>query len=79
MNKNQQDIDSSSENKKKCTLCEKEIPNYSLEFNHLEIDSTHSADICRDCLDKFFKWQQGIYAKLFPTKAMKRIVRKDRS
>ena len=58
--------------KAKCTLCEKEIRDYNLEFNHLAIDEFHSADICRDCLTKFTKWQQGIYAKLFPTKTLKK-------
>lgn len=55
-----------------CKLCERTIANYSPEFNHLEIDETHAVDICRDCLDKIFKWQQQIYAKLFPTKASKK-------
>jgi len=71
-------ISTSSGNEYKCTLCEKRIANYSPEFNHLEIDNAHSVDICRACLDKIFKWQQGIYARLFPTKVMKKIVRKDR-
>ena len=78
MKTNKQDIVGSLEKEKKCTLCEKEIANYSSEFNHLEIDSTHSVDICRACLDNIFKWQQRIYARLFPTKVMKRIVCKDR-
>jgi hypothetical protein len=56
----------------KCTLCKQEIKDYSPEFNHLKIDETHSAEICGDCVRKFVKWQQGIYAKLFPTKALKR-------
>jgi hypothetical protein len=60
------------ERKMKCTLCGKPIHNYEAAYNHLEIDETHAADICRDCIDKFFKWQQGIYARLFPTSAVKK-------
>jgi len=58
--------------KMNCTLCEKPIRNYDAAYNHLEIDETHAADICRECIDKFFKWQQGIYARLFPTSAVKK-------
>lgn len=54
-----------------CTLCKKPIKNYNPRFNHLKIDETHSADICTGCTNKFFKWQQQVYAELFPTKAMK--------
>jgi hypothetical protein len=59
------------EGKMNCTLCGKPIRNYDAAYNHLEIDETHAADICRHCIDKFFKWQQGIYARLFPTSAVK--------
>ena len=55
-----------------CTLCKKPIHNYNPAFNHLKIDESHDADICSDCIDKFVKWQQSIYAKLFPTKAAKK-------
>ncbi len=56
----------------KCTLCGKPIRNYDAAYNHLEIDEIHSADICRECIDKFVKWQQSIYARLFPTSAVKK-------
>lgn len=62
-----------------CSLCEKKIENYSVEFNHLDIDEDHAVDICRECLDKIFKWQQSIYAKLIPTKLMKNMTRKEKS
>lgn len=55
-----------------CTLCKKPIHNYNPEFNQLKIDESQSADICQDCIDKFLKWQQSIFANLFPTKAMKK-------
>ncbi|MBN1576217.1 MAG: hypothetical protein JW913_06695 [Chitinispirillaceae bacterium] len=60
----------------RCVLCEKVIDGYSREFNRLHIDETHSADICRGCLDKFVKWQQQTYAKLFPTAASKKFMEK---
>jgi len=55
-----------------CILCKKPIHNYHTEFNHLKIDESHAADICSECIGKFVKWQQSIYAKLFPTKLQKR-------
>ncbi len=56
----------------KCVLCEKPIDNYSPEFNHFVIDEKHSADICSECIDKFFSWQGKKYSVLFPTNAMKK-------
>jgi hypothetical protein len=55
-----------------CKLCEKEIKNYNPAFNHLVIDECHSVNICPDCITKIGKWQQGIYANLFPTKLAKK-------
>jgi hypothetical protein len=55
-----------------CNLCKKPIDKYNSNFNHLEIDKSHSVDICSACIDKFGKWQQGIYARLFPTAAVKK-------
>ncbi|MBU0757770.1 MAG: hypothetical protein KKF44_06890 [Nanoarchaeota archaeon] len=56
----------------KCSLCDKLIEKYSVEFNHFKIDDSHSAEICQECIDKFFRWQGELYARLFPTKAMKK-------
>jgi len=55
-----------------CTLCKKPIEKYDARFNHLKIDESVSADICQSCIDKFFIWQGELYAKLFPTTAMKK-------
>jgi hypothetical protein len=55
-----------------CSLCKKPIQKYDVTLNHLIIDESNSADICQDCIDKFFKWQQGIFAQLFPTNALKK-------
>jgi len=55
-----------------CILCKKEIERYDLKLNQLKIDESHSVDICLDCIDKFLKWQQNIFATLFPTKAAKK-------
>jgi hypothetical protein len=56
----------------RCILCEKDIEKYSPEFNHLKIDDSHSADFCQDCIDKLLKWQQKLFAKMFPTAALKK-------
>ena len=58
--------------KMNCMLCEKPIRNYDAAYNHLEIDETHAADICPECIDKFLKWQQSIFARFFPTSAVKK-------
>lgn len=57
----------------KCSLCQKIINNYNIEFNHLAIDKTYSVDICSNCISKFMHWQQTKIAKLFPTKIMKKL------
>ena len=58
--------------KMNCTLCKKQIHNYHPALNHFKIDESTSADICLECIDKFLKWQQIVFAKLFPTKAAKK-------
>jgi hypothetical protein len=55
-----------------CTLCKKPIEKYDPLLNHLKIDESLAADICQGCIDKFGKWQRGIYARLFPTTAVKK-------
>ncbi len=55
-----------------CYLCEKPIANYTSPSHHLRIDEHHEFYICSECIDKFVKWQRGILAKLFPTKAAKK-------
>ena len=55
-----------------CILCKKQIDNYNPKFNQLKIDESQSVDICLDCIDKFLKWQQTVFATLFPTKAAKK-------
>lgn len=55
-----------------CTLCEKPIEHYDSFFSHFEIDESHSADICPECIEKFTQWRQDVYTKLFPTTAAKR-------
>ncbi|MFA5764119.1 MAG: hypothetical protein WC915_04875 [archaeon] len=59
-----------------CKLCESDITNYSIEFNHLKINQTHEIDLCEDCIEKFTKWRQEKIARLFPTKNMKRLLKK---
>lgn len=62
----------------KCKLCHEEIINYSSTFNHLIINESTSIDICNNCIDKFVKWQQAIFARLYPTPAMKKLYAKKR-
>ena len=59
-----------------CALCKKPIDRYNAKLNQLKIDESNSVDICLDCIDKFLKWQQTIFATLFPTKAAKKWVSK---
>ena len=60
-----------------CELCKKPIENYHSKLNHLKINEDNSVNICSECADKFLKWQQRIYANLFPTKTAKRRFKKD--
>jgi hypothetical protein len=55
-----------------CALCKKPIKNYHPKYNSLEIDESSSVDICQECVDRFLKWQQGVFADQFPTKAAKK-------
>jgi hypothetical protein len=55
-----------------CTLCEKPINNYDVNFNHLPIDENHAAHICAECIDKFVRWHGKKLAILFPTNALKK-------
>ena len=56
----------------KCNLCNQPIKDYDTEFHHLKIDDSRAVDICPECIDKFVKWQGSKYAKLFPTRALKK-------
>ena len=55
-----------------CSLCRKPIKRYNPELNRLRIDDSLSVDICSECIDKFLRWQQCVFARLFPTKALKK-------
>ena len=56
-----------------CTLCREQIKNYTPEFHQLEINESLSVHICQSCVNKFVKWQQRKFAKLFPTKRAKKL------
>ncbi|MDD2717476.1 MAG: hypothetical protein PHW04_16420 [Candidatus Wallbacteria bacterium] len=60
----------------KCYLCGTAIQNYNPAFHQLKIDESHTADICQVCIDKFVIWQQGKFARLFPTTAAKKRFKK---
>ena len=56
-----------------CALCGRAIPNYDPEFHRLKmLDDAHALDICPACIERFEQWRGETYAKLFPTKAMKK-------
>ena len=60
-----------------CVICKHEIKHYSQEFNQLTINEQINVEICQDCIDKFIKWQQRKFAKLLPTKALKKMYLKE--
>ncbi|MHA2108256.1 MAG: hypothetical protein ACW99R_11160 [Candidatus Hodarchaeales archaeon] len=60
-----------------CNWCKEQIENYTPEFNQLEINESLSVHICQSCVDKFVKWQQRKYAKLFPTKHAKKLFKEN--
>ncbi len=60
-----------------CVLCEKPIKDYSPVFNQLQIDERRSVDVCKDCTEKFLRWQGEKLAALFPSKTMKRMYGKE--
>jgi len=60
-----------------CKLCERPIQKYNTDFNQLRIGESHTVDICQQCIDKFMKWRKEVHARLFPTKTMKKLYRKD--
>ena len=63
-------------NNMNCTLCGNQINNYNPVFNHIDINDSHSADICPECIQKIIKLQQNTYVKLFPTKFAKKLIEK---
>ena len=52
--------------------------NYTLDFNQLKIDESHTIEICQECIDKFIKWQQKKFVTLFPTSSLKRNFKKEK-
>jgi hypothetical protein len=62
----------------RCQLCDLEIADYNHTLNEFKVDDAHSVFICQSCADKFMKWQQGIYARLFPTKTAKKVFRENK-
>jgi hypothetical protein len=63
----------------KCFLCEKNIDGYNQEFNQLTANDLKTVDVCQECIKKFVKWQQGLFAKLYPTTMAKKWVNKKRT
>ncbi|MFW9905434.1 MAG: hypothetical protein ACFFFH_13925 [Candidatus Thorarchaeota archaeon] len=59
-----------------CTLCKEQIKKYTPEFNQLAINESLNVHVCHSCVNKFVKWQQRKFAKLFPTKRAKQLFKK---
>jgi protein-arginine kinase activator protein McsA len=61
-----------------CALCQESIEDYSVELHQLKLDEQRAVHICDACSRKFVAWHGQKLAKLFPTKAMKRMQGKKR-
>lgn len=61
-----------------CVICQREIENYAPKWHNFQVDGKESVSICNNCADKLMKWHAERLATLFPTKAMKRMHRRDR-
>lgn len=59
-----------------CILCQNTIDNYSPEFNQMKLDDTKTVSFCDDCIRTFMKWQQRLFAKMYPTTYLKKLARK---
>lgn len=59
-----------------CVLCKDEIDHFHPELNVLELSGHPPASICNDCIDQFLWWQQERFARLFPTTAARRFIKK---
>jgi hypothetical protein len=55
-----------------CKLCDRPIVGYDPAFHRLVLEEARAAAVCPDCIEKFLKWQRGVFARLFPTTAVKR-------
>lgn len=55
-----------------CTICKEEMTNYDPDLNKMRLDGSRSAAICSKCIERFLKWQQKRFARLFPTGAAKK-------
>lgn len=59
-------------NNMQCVLCQKPIESYDPMQHQLKLDDTKTVQICSDCTKKFLKWQQQLFAVLYPTKQAKK-------
>jgi hypothetical protein len=56
-----------------CFFCKVEIMHYNHEFNQFIINEFNKVNLCQTCIDKFNKWQQKKFAKILPTKTLKKM------
>lgn len=55
-----------------CLFCQQPIPNFDARIHELALGEGRTVTLCSDCIQKFLKWQQGLFATFFPTKAAKK-------
>ncbi len=60
----------------KCVLCQQAIESYDIAYHQLQLSETKTVKICSDCTKKFLKWQQSIFAQIYPTKQAKKFAKK---
>jgi hypothetical protein len=59
-----------------CALCQKSIADYDVMYHQLKLNDSKTVEICSDCTKLFLKWQQNIFAQIYPTKQAKKFARK---
>lgn len=60
----------------KCELCKTQTSEQPSEFNQLKINEDKTVFICQECIKKFGKWQQELFAKIYPTTMAKKWVKR---
>jgi len=57
---------------KSCALCGAVIEKYDPFLHQFDLGDGLEKDICSRCSDRILKHQQKVFAKLFPTNAVKK-------
>jgi hypothetical protein len=56
-----------------CTLCEQPIEPYRAELHQLHLTEERTVYLCDACAQRLLTWQGERLARLFPTRALKRL------